>query len=116
LAKVGRRGKGVSFAMTVFSVARVENQVREGMRSGLFRGDILTPRNCLCLLGQRRPLGSVGHCEPIAGAALVVVSLGGAGANEDTGLAGLVQESDKLRRCFAVERHWLNLVVLFNVR
>ena len=73
-------------------------QVREGAWADL--GDILTPETVFAWLGQRRPLGSVGHCEPIVGAALVVVSLGGAGADEEAGLAGLVQEGDVLgRRC-----------------
>jgi hypothetical protein len=47
----------------------------------------------------------VSHYEPIPGAALVVVSLGRAGADEDAGLASLVQEGEELGDGHGVERH-----------
>ncbi len=67
------------------------------MGSGLFLGAHFAPKTVFAWLGQRRALGSTCHGQPIPGAAFEVVSLGRAGADEDTGLAGLVQEGDELR-------------------
>lgn len=49
-------------------------------------------------LGQRRPLGSTCHCEPIASAAFVVVSLARAGADEEARLASAEKEGEEFCR------------------